>query len=76
MKSGESIAQQMVATLWIPGTPGENINATTKIRNNYGAIQSFKFTIAILDFSLLLLVKLSLLIIFTSFLVSVLCFFL
>ena len=31
--------------------------------------------IAILDFSLLLLVKLSLLILFASFLVSVLCFF-
>ena len=26
-------------------TVGENIIATTKIRNNYGAIQSFKFPI-------------------------------
>ena len=36
---------------------------------------SFFQAIAILDFSLLLLVKLSLLILFSSFLVSVLCFF-
>ena len=59
-------------------TVGENIIATTKIRNNYGAIKSlifFKFAIAILDFSLLLLVKLSLLILFVSFLVSVNWFF-
>ena len=37
-------------------TVGENIIATTKIRNNYGAIQSFIFSniaIAISDFSLL-----------------------
>ena len=64
----------------------DNIIATTKIRNNYGAIQSFIVPILrqILDFSLLLLVKLSLLILFCirslllfgSFLVSVLCFFL
>ena len=47
---------------------GENIIATTKIRNNYGAIQSFKFPI-------LPLVKLSLLILFASFFVSVLCLF-
>ena len=47
----------------------KNIIATTKIRNNYVAIQS-------LIFSLLLLVKLSLSIRFaSSFLVSVLCFF-
>ena len=52
-------------------TVGENIIATTKIRNNYGAIQSFIFAIAILVFSLLLLVKLSLLILFASILVSV-----
>ena len=60
-----------------PFTVGENIIATTKIRNNYGVIQTFKFpiVIAILDFSLLLLVKSSLLILYTSFLVSVLCFF-
>ena len=59
-------------------TVGENIIATTKIGNNYGAIQSFIFpniAIEILDFSLLLLVKLSLLILFAPFLVSVLCFF-
>jgi hypothetical protein len=49
-----------------------NIIPTTKIRNNYGAIQSFIFSIY---FSLLLLVKLSFLIFFASFLVSVLCFF-
>jgi hypothetical protein len=49
-------------------TVGENIIATTKIRNNYGAIQSF-------NFSLLPLVQLSLLILFASFLVSVLFFF-
>ena len=48
-------------------TVGENIIATTKIRNNYGAIQSFIF-------SILLLVKLSLLILFAFFLVSVLCY--
>ena len=35
----------------------------------------FHIAIAILDFSLLLLVKLSLLILFASFLVSVLCFY-
>ena len=35
-------------------TVGENIIATTKILNNYGAIKSFKW-IAILDFPLLLL---------------------
>jgi hypothetical protein len=49
-------------------TVGENIIATTKIRNDYGVIQS-------LDFYLLLIVKLSLLIIFGFFLLSVLCFF-
>ena len=49
-------------------TVGENIISTTKIRNNYDAIQSLIF----LYFSLLLLVKLSL---FASHLVSVLCFF-
>ena len=38
-------------------------------------IQFSNIAIAILDFSLLLLVKLSLLILFASFLVSVLCFF-
>ena len=50
-------------------TVGENIITTTKIRNNYGAIQSFQFSIlriAKLDFSLLPLVKLSLLILFAS----------
>ena len=31
MKSGESIAQQMVVTLWIPGTPGDN---TTTVGEN------------------------------------------
>ena len=41
-------------------TVGENIIATTKIRNNYCAIQSFKFRI-------LPLVNVSLLIIFASF---------
>ena len=56
------------------GTVSENIIATSKIRNNYGAIQSLIFP-PILDFSLLLLVKLSLLIPFASFLVSFLCFF-
>ena len=59
-------------------TVSENIIATTKIRNNYDDIQSFIFpniAIVILDFSLLLLVKLSLLILFAFFLVSVLCFF-
>ena len=45
-------------------TIDENIIATTKIRNDYGAIQSFIFQISILDFSSLLLVKLSLLILF------------
>ena len=49
-------------------TVGENIIATIKIRNNYCAIQSFKFPI-------LPLVNLSLLILFASFFVSVLCFF-
>ena len=29
----------------LPGIVDENIIATTKIRNNYGAIQSFKFPI-------------------------------
>ena len=52
-------------------TVSKNIIATTKIQNNYGAIQSLIFPI----FSLLLLVKLSLLILFASFLVSVFCFF-
>ena len=42
----------------------ENIIGTTKIQDNYGAIQLFNFPF---DFSLLLLVKLSLLNIFTSF---------
>ena len=28
-----------------PGTVGKNIIATTKIRNHYGAIKSFKFPI-------------------------------
>ena len=50
------------------GTDRENIIASTKIQNNYGAIQS-------LFFSLLLLVKLSLLILFASFLALVICFF-
>ena len=44
--------------------------ATTKIRNNYVTIQSFIFAIAILDFSPLPLVKLSLLILFASFLMA------
>ena len=35
-------------------TVGESNIANTKIRNNYGAIQSFIFAIAILDFSLFL----------------------
>ena len=52
-------------------TVGENIIATTKIRNNYGdmhrIINFSNIAIAILDFSLLLLVKLSLLILFASF---------
>ena len=58
-------------------TIDKNIITTTKIRIYYGVIQSFisHIAIAILDFSLLLLVKLSLLIPFASFLVSVLCFF-
>ena len=58
-------------------TVGENIIATTKIRNNYGAIQSFisQFCDSSIGLSLLLLVKLSLLILFTSFLISVLYFF-
>ena len=58
-------------------TVGENIIATTKIRNNYGAIQSFisQFCDSNIGLSLLLLVKLSLLILFTSFLISVLYFF-
>ena len=57
-------------------TVGENIIATTKIRNNYGAIiiiHFYNIVIAILRFSLLLPVKLSLLILFVSFVV--LCFF-
>ena len=45
----------------ISDTVGENIITTIKIRNNYGAIQSFKI------FNLLILVA--------PFLVSVLCFF-
>ena len=68
----------MEGVTFVGCTVGENIIATTKIRNNYGAIRSFKISniaIAILDFSLLLLVKLSLIILFASFLVSVLCFF-
>ena len=58
-------------------TVGDNIIATTKIRNNYGAliINFSNIAIAILDFSLLLLVKLSLFILFASFLVQVNCFF-
>ena len=62
----------------LQSTVGENIIATTKIQNNYGAIKSLIFpniAIAILDFSLLLIVKFSLLILFASFFVSVLCFF-
>ena len=55
-------------------TAGENINAASKIRNNYVATQAFILPI-ILDFSLLLLLKLSLLILYASFLVLVLCFF-
>ena len=51
-------------------TVGKNIIATTKIRNNYGAIQYCDSNITVL-----LLVKLSLLILFASFFVSVLCFF-
>ena len=51
--------------LYIQYTVGENIIATTKIRNNYGPIHSFKFPI--LDFSLLRLVKLSLLFLFATF---------
>ena len=50
-------------------TVGENIIATIKMRNNYGAIQFSNIAIAILDFSL------SLLILSASFLVSVICFF-
>ena len=52
---------------WKEHTEGENIIATTKIQNNYVALQSvifFYIAIAILDLSLLLLVKLSLLILF------------
>ena len=30
---------------WVSSTVGENIIATTKIRNNHGAIQSLKFSI-------------------------------
>ena len=57
-------------------TVAENIIATTKIRNNYHSIIHFyNIGIAILDFSLLLLVKLSILIPFASFLVSVFFFF-
>ena len=54
---------RFLCTIWWL-TVGENIIATTKIRNNYAAIQLF-------------LVKLSLLILFAlaAFLVSVLCFF-
>ena len=44
-----------IKTFWYTCTVGENIIATTKIRNNH--------------------VKLSLLILFASFLVSVFCFF-
>ena len=56
----------------IHSTAGENINATTKKRNNYVAIQSLIFP---LDSSLMLLKKLSLLILFASVFVSVLSFF-
>ena len=54
---------------------GENIIGALKIRNTHGAALLFCFpAIAILDFSLLLLVKLSLLIFFALFLVLFLCF--
>jgi hypothetical protein len=48
---------------------GEKMISTSKIRNNYGGIQLFiiQYVIAILDFSLLLLVKLLLLILFAYF---------
>ena len=35
----------VIDTIAIQSTVGENIIATTKIRNNYGAIQSFIFPI-------------------------------
>ena len=59
-------------------TAGENIISTTKIRNNYGAIQSFIFRYCDSNIGLffMFLVKLSLLILFASFLVLVHCFFL
>ena len=49
-------------------TDGENTIGTTKIRNNYHPIIKFSnIAIAILDYSLLHRVKLSLLIFFTSY---------
>ena len=50
---------------------GENMIATTKIRNNYDAIQSFIFQYCFgnIGLFLLLLVKLSILILFAAFMV-------
>ena len=58
-------------------TVDENIIATTKIRNNYChlIIHFSNIAIVLLDFSLLLPIKLSLLILFATFLFSVLCLF-
>ena len=56
--------------IFFNNTVGENIIGAPKLRNNYGAIQLLIFhEIAIFDFSLLLLVKVSLLILFASILV-------
>ena len=72
-----------IKTFWIHFsintiTVGEIIIATTKMREKklcHPIIHFSKISLAILDFSLLLLVKLSIIILFASFLVLVLCFF-
>ena len=52
------------------GTVGEINTGTSKIQNNFGSIKN-EFAIAILDFSLLLLLKIQFLIFFaTAFLIS------
>ena len=56
-------------------TVGENIIVTTKIIMLPSNHSLFQYCEVILDFSLLLLVKLSFLILFASFLLAVLCFF-
>ena len=57
-------------------TVGENMISDAKMRNYHGANHTFSnISIAILDFSLMRSMKLSLLILFATFKVLVLCFF-